>query len=65
LAQAKAPKDGEESQDALILPEPRSGATPSGAANLEFLRRPSPFRRFATPGSAPLDDKSHAKLRLR
>jgi hypothetical protein len=29
---------------------------PAGTAHLEFLRRPAPFRRFATPGLAALDD---------
>jgi len=44
-----AAQDGEGSQDAQVWPEARG--IQCGFGKLEILRRPAPFRRFATPGS--------------
>jgi hypothetical protein len=48
---AKTPEDAEGSQDAQLALKPTVSA---GAAHLEILRRPPPFRRFATPGCGSL-----------
>jgi len=52
---AKTPEDAEGSQNSQFQPKPRNvNRVPTGAANLEILRRPPPFRRFATPSSGSL-----------